>query len=76
MLKCAGGETITLTLDITLPGYYTRNFTVHGTKGKYEEVTDSIFLDRDEDVNEEFKWSKSQIGNTESLFFVGSISLK
>ena len=47
------------------PGYYTRNFTVHGTKGKYEEVTDSIFLDRDEDVNEEFKWSKSQIGNAE-----------
>ncbi len=65
VLKCAGGETITLTLDTTLPRYYTRNFTVHGTKGMYEEVTDSVFLDRDEDVKVEFEWRKSQIGNAE-----------
>jgi len=45
VIKCAHGETITLTLDTTLPRCYTRNFTVRGTKGMYEGVTDAIFLD-------------------------------
>lgn len=33
IITCAGGETITLTLDTTLPKYYSREFTVRGTKG-------------------------------------------
>ena len=34
VITCAGGETIRLTLDTTLPlPYYSRNFTVRGTKG-------------------------------------------
>ena len=34
VIRCAHGETITLTLDTTLPRpYYSRNFTVRGTKG-------------------------------------------
>ena len=34
VITCAGGETIRLTLDTTLPRpYYSRNFTVRGTKG-------------------------------------------
>ena len=33
IIKCAGGETITLTLDTSLPKYYSREFTVRGTKG-------------------------------------------
>ena len=33
MIACEGGETITLTLDTTLPKYYSREFTVRGTKG-------------------------------------------
>jgi len=34
VLTCAGGETVTLTLDTTLPRpFYSRNFTVRGTKG-------------------------------------------
>ena len=45
VIKCAGGQTIVLTLDTTLPRYYSRGFTVRGTKGFYEETTDSIFLD-------------------------------
>lgn len=63
VIRCAGGETITLTLDTTLPRYYSRDFTVRGTKGMYEEVTDSIFLDK---VHEEYdmKW-KEQWGNAE-----------
>lgn len=62
-IKCARGETIVLTLDTTLPRYYSRNFTVRGTKGMYEEVTDSVFLDRQEDLAHDFDWLKSCAGN-------------
>ena len=38
MITCANGETILLTLDTTLPrAYYSRNYTVRGTKGLYTE---------------------------------------
>lgn len=65
VMKCARGETITITLDTTLPRYYSRNFTVRGTKGMYEEVTDSVFLDREEDLAHDFDWRKHCIGNAE-----------
>lgn len=60
IIKCAGGETITLSLDTTLPRYYSRGFTVRGTKGMYEEATDSVFLDG----NEHFGWRENW-GNAE-----------
>lgn len=65
VIKCAGGETITLTLDTTLPRYYSRGFTVRGTKGMYEEVTDSIFIDNQGDEEYDFCWLKEQGGNAE-----------
>lgn len=63
VIKCARGETICLTLDTTLPRYYSRNFTVRGTKAMYEETTDSIFLDRKEDKAHDFDWRDNCIGN-------------
>ena len=45
VLKCAGGETITLRLDTTLPRFYSRDFTVRGTKGMYEQATNSVFIE-------------------------------
>ena len=33
IITCAGGETISLKLDTTLPRFYSREFTVRGTKG-------------------------------------------
>lgn len=63
VIKCARGETITLTLDTTLPRYYSRGFTVRGTKGMYEEATDSVFLDREEDLAHDFDWRKHCVGN-------------
>lgn len=63
VIKCAGGETILLNLDTTLPRFYSRNFTVRGTKGMYEEATDSVFLDRAEDIAHDFDWKKSCAGN-------------
>lgn len=65
VIKCAGGETITLTLDTTLPRFYSRGFTVRGTKGMYEEATDSVFLDREEDNLHHFDWAKECFGNAE-----------
>ena len=63
IIKCANGSTILLTLDTTLPRYYSRGYTVRGTKGMYEECTDSVFLDRKEDVANEWVWRKTQNGN-------------
>lgn len=63
VLKCAHGETIVLTLDTTLPRYYSRGFTVRGTKGLYEECTDSVFLDRKEDIDREWAWRADCNGN-------------
>ena len=45
-ILCAGGETIHLCLDTTLPrSYYSRNFTVRGTKGLYAEERHSLYFD-------------------------------
>lgn len=45
VITCQGGQTITLTLDTTLPRYYSRDFTVRGTKGLYSGANNSVFLD-------------------------------
>ena len=60
-IRCAGGQTIVLTLDTTLPRYYSRGFTVRGSKGFYMEDTDSVFI---EGIHNQYHlgW-KSQWGN-------------
>lgn len=45
VIRCAHGETIVLTLDTTLPRFYSRGFEIHGTRGMYTEDSRSIFLD-------------------------------
>ena len=68
LIKCAGGETVRLTLDTTLPRYYSRDFTVRGTRGLYEERTNSIFLDGNAEHTSltEKKW-KQEWGNMEKF---------
>ncbi len=44
-IQCARGETITLTLDTTLPRPYSRSFQVCGTRAFYNEDNRSIFVD-------------------------------
>ena len=56
IITCAGGETILLTLDTTLPRYYSRDYMVQGTKGMYYEENQSIYLDGQWEEGE--KWSK------------------
>ena len=45
IIKCANGETITLTLDTTLPRFYSRDLKIHGTKACYEDASRCIFID-------------------------------
>ena len=50
MITCANGETILLTLDTTLPiPYYSRDFTVRGTKGMYEEDRFVVYFEGEEE---------------------------
>ena len=58
LISCANGETISLTLDTTLPRYYSRGFTVQGTKGMYCEENQSLFIDGEEHTKDHFKWHK------------------
>lgn len=64
IITCANGETILLTLDTTLPRYYSRGFTVQGTKGMYCEENKSLFLDGEEHARDHFAWQKHW-GNVE-----------
>lgn len=45
LITCEGGELISLRLDTTLPRYYSREFTVRGTKGMYNQDNDMVMLD-------------------------------
>lgn len=63
VIKCANGETIVLTLDTTLPRYYSRGFTIRGTRAMYEEVTDSVFEDFKEHKAHDYDWRQSCINN-------------
>ena len=46
IITCAGGETILLRLDTTLPRpYYSREFGIRGTKGFTNKDTNTIYLD-------------------------------
>lgn len=49
IISCAGGETIRLTLNTTLPRPSTRGLTINGTKGFYQEETNSVYLECDAD---------------------------
>ena len=45
VITCAGGETVHLCLDTTLPRpYYSRNFTVRGTEGMYTEERKVLYF--------------------------------
>ncbi|MBO5069662.1 MAG: Gfo/Idh/MocA family oxidoreductase [Roseburia sp.] len=45
VIKCAGGETVTLVHDTSLPRPYTRGNVVHGTKGIWMEVNHSMYFE-------------------------------
>ena len=62
ILTCAGGETVTIVLDTTLPrAYYSRNFSVRGTHGMSSEEKQAVFIEGMEEgitFNEEEMFKK------------------
>ncbi len=68
IITCENGETISLRLDTCLPRPYSREFTVRGTKGMYEENTNSIFLDGDEEIFESNKHYQKTFNNAERFY--------
>ena len=63
VIKCENGETIALKLDTTLPRFYSREFSVHGTKGMYSELAHTVFLDGNEN-----HWDSRSLLNNEKDF--------
>lgn len=49
LIKCENGELISLRLDTTLPRFYSREFTIRGTKGMYLQDNDSVLVEGDYD---------------------------
>ncbi|MEG2597735.1 MAG: gfo/Idh/MocA family oxidoreductase, partial [Oscillospiraceae bacterium] len=47
VIKCARGETIALTHNISLPRPYSRGNGVHGTKGIWMELNDSVYFEKE-----------------------------
>lgn len=45
IITCANGESVTLTLDTTLPKHYSREFTVRGTKGYCMQETNMVLIE-------------------------------
>ncbi len=63
IITCADGSTITLRLDTTLPRSYSREFTVHGTRGLYEMNTNTIYLQGDHEEFEPVEFYKQAFNN-------------
>jgi predicted dehydrogenase len=59
IIKCAGGETITLTLDTTLPKYYSREFILRGTKGLVNAEAEMIAIEGECNTHEFWENSKN-----------------
>ena len=55
IISCANGETITLTLDTTLPKYYSREFTLRGTKGLCLQDANMVYIEGDQPAHEFFE---------------------
>ena len=66
VIRFARGETLTLTLDTTLPRAYSRGFTVRGTKAALFEDTASVFEDGKHNKYD-FAWNK-QWNNIEEYY--------
>ncbi len=54
ILKCANGETVTITLDTTMARSYSRAFTVRGCKGGYFGDNDMIFIE--DEHSKDYDW--------------------
>ena len=63
IITCTNGATISLRLDTTLPRSYSREFTVRGTKGMYEQNCNTVYLAGEREEFETWRFYKENIGN-------------
>lgn len=67
VITCAGGETVQLRLDTTLPRSYSRDFTVRGTKGSFSGDSYTVFLDGDKEYWSNVTYLTENIGNAKNF---------
>ncbi len=65
IITCENGEQILLRLDTSLPRSYSREFTVRGTKGLYEQAYNATYFDGEREYWEPADYAKNNINNTE-----------
>lgn len=64
IITCENGELINLRLDTTLPAYYSREFTVRGTRGLYkQDVNMAVFDGEDIDHGGKIEYMLREINN-------------
>ena len=63
LITCADGSTISLKLDTTLPRCYSREFTVRGTGGLYEQNTNTVYLAGQPECFDPVYYYKNNIDN-------------
>ena len=68
IITCQNGETIALKLDTTLPRSYSREFTVKGTKGYYDQTTNTLFLDGMKEMWSADKYLDAYAGNAKEYY--------
>lgn len=68
LITCENGELISLRLDTTLPTYYSREFTVRGTKGLYTQDTNMLFLDGDSHIFETTDFIEENINSAKKYY--------
>ncbi|MBQ1244693.1 MAG: Gfo/Idh/MocA family oxidoreductase [Clostridia bacterium] len=64
LIRCARGEVIRLTLDTSLPRYYSRDFSIQGTKASYSEQGRALFLEGESKET----WNPEEVLNTAKNF--------
>lgn len=67
IITCAGGETITLTLDTSLPKYYSREFIVRGTRGLANDEARMIMIEGECNTHKYFDNVKNMDNYSEYL---------
>ena len=67
VITCADGSTILMQLDTTLPRSYNRDLKVRGTRGMYEQATNSVFFDGDKEYWEPTEYYADVMNNAKKL---------
>ena len=69
LITCENGEMISLKLDTTLPRFYSREFTVRGTKGLYNQEGNMVLEDGEfEEIWTPYKSYQKFLNNAENYY--------